>query len=105
MLSPDLGILGRRQAENPLILLFRFPEPPLRPPTQFPEDPELRMAARGSMAELLNTPIIQLSVRASMLRFVVAMGFLPRAIASPAIPILGDIRLDARLPRRRRASF
>jgi hypothetical protein len=29
MLSPDLGILGRRQAESPLSTLFKFPEPPL----------------------------------------------------------------------------
>jgi hypothetical protein len=30
MLSPALGILGRRQAESPLSPLSRFPEPPLR---------------------------------------------------------------------------
>jgi hypothetical protein len=29
MLSPDLGILGRRQAESPLSTLSKFPEPPL----------------------------------------------------------------------------
>jgi hypothetical protein len=29
ILSPALGILGRRQAESPLILLSKFPEPPL----------------------------------------------------------------------------
>jgi hypothetical protein len=29
MVSPVRGHIGRRQAENPLIPLFRFPEPPL----------------------------------------------------------------------------
>jgi hypothetical protein len=29
ILSPALGILGRRQADSPLSILSKFPEPPL----------------------------------------------------------------------------